>query len=274
LGRILAYCKVVLAAVVYTVACSAFTMPPKDRLVTDFASVLDVQQISALEQRLVAFSDSTSNQILVVIYPELENDNEAWMAQQIGEQMGVGQQKYNNGVVMLVKAKMNPSDFRAAFIATGYGVEGALPDALCSRITRERMVPFLKQDNYYAAIESGLDALMPILAGEISTSEFAGKEDGDDALVTAIVFLLIFVVIVILIVFSSGKGGDGKGGNGGGGGKMSTAERLMLLGLLSRGGRRSSGNWGGGFSGGSFGGGGFGGFGGGHFGGGGGGSRC
>lgn len=268
----------IMAAVSLTAALSSFTMPAKDRLVNDFAGVLSAEQISVLENRLVAFADSTSNQILVAVYPELENDDEAAMAYRIGEQMGVGQGKFNNGVVMLVKAKMNPSDFRAAFIATGYGVEGALPDALCSRIVREHMIPFLKQDNYYQAIESGLYAIMPILAGEISTDEFADRQDDDGAVATAVIFMILFIFfIIILIKGSKNNDGDGKGG---GGRKMSTLEKLLLLDMLSgrsgRSGRGGFGGFGGGGFGGGFGGGhgGFGGFGGGHFGGGGGGGRC
>lgn len=268
----------IMAAVFLTVALSSFTMPAKDRLVNDFAGVLSSEQIVALENRLVAFADSTSNQILVAVYPELENDNEAAMAYEIGERMGVGQGKYNNGVVMLVKAKMNPSDFRAAFIATGYGVEGALPDALCSRIVREHMISFLKQDNYYQAIESGLDAIMPVLAGEISTDEFAGRQEDDGAVATAVIFMILFIFFIIILVKGSGNNDDN--GKGGGGRKMSTLEKLLLLDMLSgrsgRSGRGGFGGFGGGGFGGGFGGGhgGFGGFGGGHFGGGGGGGRC
>ena len=267
-----------MVAVFLTVALSSSTMPAKDRLVNDFAGVLSTEQISALESRLVAFADSTSNQILVAVYPELENDDEAAMAYKIGEQMGVGQGKYNNGVVMLVKAKMNHSDFRAAFIATGYGVEGALPDALCSRIVREHMIPFLKQDNYYQAIESGLNAIMPILAGEISTDEFADRQEDDGAVATAVIFMVLFIFFIIILIKGSKNNDDN--GKGGGGRKMSTLEKLLLLDMLSgRSGRSGRGGFGGfgrgGFSGGFGGGhGGFGGFGGGHFGGGGGGGRC
>ena len=263
-----------MAAAFSVVALSSFTMPAKDRLVNDFAGVLSSEQTALLENRLVAFADTTSNQILVAIYPELENDNEAEMAYRIGEQMGVGQEKYNNGVVMLVKAKMNPSDFRAAFIATGYGLEGALPDALCSRIVRQEMIPYLKQDDYFHAIESGLNAIMPILAGEISTDEFAGSQDDDGAVATAVIFMILFVFFIIVLVKGSRNNGNGKGG---GGRKMSALEKMLLLDMLSgRSGRSNRGGFGG-FGGGGFGGGsggGFGGFGGGHFGGGGGGGRC
>ena len=113
--------------------CAAGTqaqwLPEKtNRLVNDYSGMLTPSQQSELEQRLVAFNDSTSNQILVIITPTIGGDDENAAAQRIGQAWGVGQQEFNNGVVILIKSKTEEENWGAVAISTGYGAEGALPD--------------------------------------------------------------------------------------------------------------------------------------------------
>ncbi len=229
-------------------------------LVNDFAGVLSASQKSDLESRLVDFSKNTSNQVVVVIVASLDGMDKAQMAYSIGETWGVGDAKFNNGIVILVKPKIG-NERGEAFIATGYGLEGALPDAVCKRIIENEMIPNFKLDNYFAGIDAALAVILPIAAGEYSYQEYKKGEGGGTA-GTLVILLFVFLFVVLAI----GK----KGGNtthlGGGGRRGPSALDLLLLGSLLSGGRGSSGGFGGGFGGG---GGGFGGFGGGGFGGGG-----
>lgn len=235
-------------------AADAQWLPEKtDRLVNDYSGILSEQQIETLEQRLVAFNDSTSNQVLIVITPTLEGDDENAVAQRIGQAWGVGQQEFNNGVVILIKSKTAEEDWGAVAISTGYGVEGALPDLFCKRIIDDRMLDQLGAGDYYGALTAALDVIEPVLAGEYNYAQYR-KDERRKGLIALGVFVLFIVVVLVLISIhakrhpeqwrNSGTGGPGGFFYGGGG---------------SRGGGF------GGFSGG----GGFGGFGGGSFGGGG-----
>ena len=123
--------------------------PQPQRLVNDLADVFSSAQEQRMEQALVAFADSTSNQIAVVTVSELYGMDKAQLAFQIGEQWGVGQSKFDNGVVILVKPKVGNSRGEV-FIATGYGLEGVLTDALCRRIIEERMIPAFRAEDYFA----------------------------------------------------------------------------------------------------------------------------
>lgn len=246
--------------------------PVPPRLVNDLASILTVEQNNALERKLVDFADSTSNQITVVIVPELYGMDKASLAYEIGEKWGVGHEKYNNGIVILVKPKTE-TERGEAFIATGYGLEGVLPDALARTVVENDMIPYFKNNDYYGGIENAAVKLMPLLSGEISSDEFANRYGDDDSLIAAaigIIFIGFILFCVIVAVF--GKDENNMGGNDKGGGRKGpSALDLLLLGsLLNNSGGRSSGGFGsGGFGSGGSGGGGFGGFGGGHFGGGG-----
>ena len=106
--------------------------PSPPCLVNDLANVFSEEQRQELEQELVAFNDSTSNQIVIVTVNDLAGYDKMTFAQQIGETWGVGQKKQDNGIVILLKPKNETKG--EVFIAAGYGLEGALPDAICKRI--------------------------------------------------------------------------------------------------------------------------------------------
>lgn len=230
--------------------------PEPQRLVNDYAGLFTPAQTEALEQMLVAFDDSTSNQITVVTVKDLEGYEASEYATRIGLEWGVGSEKFDNGVVLLVKPRIG-SSYGEVFIAVGYGLEGAIPDAYAKRIVENELIPHLSNGDYYAGVEAACEVLMKLASGEISELR---EDDDDSAFFVALgIAALIFVLIVIIAIFSdNGKSGNGGGGTGG--------RRTVYTGPVITGG---SGGFG---PGGSFGGG-FGGFGGGSFGGGGAGGR-
>jgi uncharacterized protein len=249
---------------VLTAQIPAKPVPP--RLVNDFASILSATEAQRIEEALVAFSDSTSNQIVIVSVNSLEGLDKAQFAYNIGAEWKVGQDEFNNGVVILIKPKKG-NEKGEAFIVTGYGLEGALPDAICKRIVEQEMIPRFRDEDYFGGVIAALNVIMPIAAGEYTSDEYAASSAQEGGIAAA-VLVIIFVIAVAVISAASKKGG---GGNYGGGGKKGPGlAELLLLGSLLSGGRGRSGGFGGGFGGsGGFGGGGFGGFGGGGFGGGG-----
>lgn len=254
-----------LAAVLSLSAIPGRPVPP--RLVNDYADIFTDEQERRLEATLVAFDDTTSNQITVVTVNDLEGYDPAEFATRIGLDWQVGTSDFNNGVVVLVKPKTAFSNGQA-FIAVGYGLEGAIPDAYAKRIIENEMIPHFKVNDYFLGTEAACATLMKLASGEISVSD--EMEEDDLGIVLAMAMLMLIGFIVIIAVFSSKNGGN----NGGGGHYQNDAADLigtiLTYGSLldnSRG--RSGGGFSGGFGGGSFGGGGFGGFGGGSFGGGG-----
>ena len=203
----------------------------------------------------------------------------AEFAYEIGDQWGVKDKKFNNGVVILIKPSSARGGDGDIYIATGYDLEGVLPDAACKRIIEQQFIPELKRGNYYEALVKGLDVILPAVAGEINVAREDGE--GDEAFLAGFVFFL-FIMVIILIVSASRSSHNRKGGKGSGNGNGNDEDLLNAIfwgSLLSNGNRGGSGysgssGFGGGFGGGSFGGGGFGGFGGsGGFGGGGAGGR-
>ncbi len=224
--------------------------PPK--LVTDQAGVLSAEQLQALEAKLVAIDDSSSNQIAVVILSSLEGQPKEEYATKLFREWGIGNKKTNNGVLVLVAIQD-----RQIRIEVGYGLEGAIPDITALSIIDNDIKPAFKAGAYYEGLDKATDNLAKAAVGEYKEArKKRSKSKGNP---------LVFVMIVIVIVIILGKKGGGGGSNINGGG-FSDFTTGMLLGSLLNGGS-SRGGWGGGSGG--FGGGGFGGFGGGSSGGGG-----
>lgn len=233
--------------------------PPEksNRLVNDYSGMLTQAQAQALERRLVDFNDSTSNQVVVVVTPTIYGDDEDAAAQQLGQAWGVGQEEFDNGVVILIKSKTPDENWGAVAIATGYGAEGALPDVFCKRIINDHMIGPLGEGDYDRAIVAALDIILPVLAGEYSYAQYH-KEKRRAALWALGAFLLFMVVVVGLCVWHYKRHPEQWKNNGGSGGIGSGGAFF---------GGPMGGSWGG--RGGGFSSGGFGGFGGGSFGGGG-----
>jgi uncharacterized protein len=219
-----------------------------DRLVNDYTQTLSADEVNALEQKLVAFDDSTSTQIAVVLINDLEGYDVADYAVRLAEQWGIGQAKKNNGIILLASL-----GDRKVTIQTGYGVEGALPDAIARRIIENAIKPNFKRGNYYQGLDEATNNIIAYTKGEYKADT---PEDKVKGLSMKILFIIFITFIIIMAIAKRGGGG---GQVIGGRGASSPFWWLLM-----------SGNGGGGFGGGgSDSGGGFGGFGGGSFGGGG-----
>ena len=232
--------------------------PDPPRLVNDFAGILGDCQW--LEDSLEKIAMETSNQICVVTMDDFGGYDKAMMAYSIGEQWGVGKKGNNNGVVILIKPKTAEAKGEA-FIAPGYGLEGAITDATSTRIVNQEMIPYFKDNDYLWGVWAGAQVVRDLAIGEYNEEDYANQGD-DGALFALVMFILIFAFFLYL----AHKGNQHNGGNRNSGDTGTWGGPIIFTSGHDWG--RGGSSWGGG---GSFGGGGWGGFGGGSFGGGGGG---
>jgi uncharacterized protein len=266
------YKKIVLVALTLSLNLALFAQdcipskPNPPRLVNDLANLLDDNSERQLENALVNFNDTSSTQIVVLTVKDLCGYDAAGFSYEIGEKWGVGDAKFNNGVVIMIKPKVG-NDRGQAFIATGYGLEGVLPDATAFEIVNQGMIPFFKQNDYRSGIFTAAQTVMDITGGEYSAENYNSRNKSKKK-TSVIPFLVILVFIGFMLFGTVNRARSyGKRNN------VGLLAALFLMGSMSRrhGGQynnfTSGGGGFGGFGGGS--GGGFGGFGGGSFGGGG-----
>lgn len=239
--------------------------PPKSNtIVTDYTNTLTSDQKQQLERKLVAFNDTSSTQIAVVILKSIGDYDVNEYAAALGRKWGVGQKGKNNGVMVLVA-----KDDHKLSIQTGYGVEGALPDIITQQIRVNDMNPRFKAGDFYGGLDAGTDDIIKYTKGEYKAENKPQRKQKDDGGGSPIGFIIIIVIVILVAVFRNRGGGGGHviGSRGG----ASPFWWFLAGSMLGGSGNRGGSDWGGfsGGGGGDSGGGGFGGFGGGDFGGGG-----
>lgn len=222
--------------------------------VSDFVGILSGDTKNQIEKIAYNLDNKTSAQIAVVIVKSTMPNAIETYAVELFKKWGIGQREKNNGILLLIAI-----DDRKLRIETGYGLEGALPDAICNRIINEIIVPVFKKGDYNSGVLLGSVAIVKYVAAEynVDISQIISEDVAKDILassqkaeasdVAVVIFILIVIVTFVCLRLFVPIGGVGRGPHGGG----------------YWGGGIGGGNFGGGFGGGS------GGFGGGFSGGGG-----
>lgn len=179
--------------------------------VNDYAGVLSVVDVNHLNRRLQQFELLTSNQVVVAIFNSLEGESLEDFSIRLAEKWKVGQRGKDNGVILSVFIQD-----RQMRIEVGYGLEGALPDALAGKIITDEISPAFKQGKMSEGITLGVNAIMQAIQGEYeasaqntyysSTREMtpeemqAAKEDAE-RLIGAIFFFMFFIFCVDVFRF-------------------------------------------------------------------------
>lgn len=250
-------------------ALAAETIPPAPaKYFNDYAGVVSPATTAQLNQRLEQFERDTSSQIVVAVFPKMQSDSSIEdYTVRVAQSWKVGQKDKKNGAVLFVFTQDHKM-----FLQVGYGLEGALPDAICKRIISDEITPSFKAGNFDAGLTAGVNAILAATKGEYKGT---GRTTSDGNLVIIgsdnhqsnhtlgrlntgnypeflpILFIVIFVFIFIMSALFGRSNGRYYGGSG-----WSSSGSSW-----SGGGFSSGGGGGGGFSGGggSFGGGGAGG---------------
>ena len=214
-------------------ALAAETMPSRpDRYFNDYAGVVDQATAAELNEQLAQFERDSSTQILVAIYRSMQSESSvADYTQRIAQTWGVGQQGKNNGAVLFVFV----ADHQM-FIQTGYGLEGALPDATAWDITHNLIAPHFKQNDYAGGLRTGVAAMMQAVRGEYKGTGKT-RQEGEGTANGLPIPLIVFLIILMIVIVSNrsarrrggygysrgggpfiGGGGWSSGGSSGGGG--------------------------------------------------------
>jgi uncharacterized protein len=171
-------------------------------LVTDYTNTLSDDDKQRLESKLVAFNDSTTTQIAVVLIKSVGSYDINQYAALLGRKWGVGSKEKNNGIVVLVAI----ADRKVA-IQTGYGAEGAVPDGVTHDIIENDIKPRFKAGDYAGGLDAATDQLISYMKGEYKADKKADKGNGGGA--GAAIFIGIMVLAIILAIFRRRGGGGG-----------------------------------------------------------------
>jgi len=186
-------------ALLLTVSATAQTLPKPSGYVNDLANLLDEASRTTLTARLRDVEAKTSSEIAVATVPSLDGLSVEEYATRLFKEWGVGQEKTDNGVLILVA----PTE-REMRIEVGYGLEGVLPDGLAGEIRDEQFLPRFRDNDYAGGITAGVNRIADIVEkNQVLTPEELARFNNasSDAPVWVLVpFLGIFVAIGAFMV--------------------------------------------------------------------------
>jgi uncharacterized protein len=228
-----------------TQAAEVLPPAPRDHF-NDYADVVAPQAAAEFDRTLTQFEKETSNQLVVVVYPRMQTDSSIEdYTVRLAQSWKVGQKEQKNGVVLFVFVQ----DHKMR-IEVGYGLEGALPDAICKRIIDDEIAPQFKHGAYASGLRAGIDAICQATRGEYKPRPASPISSFPSSIgpCLGICFFAFFILSLLIAMFKAVRGI----GYSGSGRYRSTWSSGWGGGWSSGGG----GSWGGGGGGGSFSGGG------------------
>src|SRR5437016_7845307 len=118
-------------ALLILLALAAEVIPPVPaQHFNDYAHVVSPAAATDLNRQLEDFERATSSQIIVAVFPKMQTDSSIEdYTVRVAQSWKVGQKGKDNGAVLFVFVQD-----RKMYLQVGYGLEGALPDALAKRI--------------------------------------------------------------------------------------------------------------------------------------------
>ena len=170
----------------------ALAVPSLNARVNDYAGVLSPGTRQQLEYALTELEKSDSTQLAVLIIPSLEGENLEDFSLQVVEQWQLGQNKLDNGALLLIAR-----DDRKLRIEVGYGLEGVLTDLKSSRIIRDIITPQFRNGNFDQGVIDGVTAMIAVVRGEFSEQQVADSAKGSPGDMPGMVIFLLFALFNI-----------------------------------------------------------------------------
>ena len=92
---------------------------------------------------------------------------------------------------------------RKIWIATGYGLEGALPDITTKSIIENEITPNFKGNDFYRGLDEGTNAIISATKGEYKAPEnYSDRKNGNgkgSGLLTIVFGIILYVLIPFAI---------------------------------------------------------------------------
>lgn len=169
--------------------------------VTDPSAILSTAARDSINLMLGQLEKGSGIEVAVVMLPSIGNDDIFDFAHNLFRKWGIGKKKENNGLLVLFVMDQHKVRF-----TTGYGLEGALTDALSKRIQMNEMVPAFKEGKWDEGMVKGVRATVAILKGEVAADQYgATSANGNDEELTTfdvIAISMVFIIIILVIVLA------------------------------------------------------------------------
>lgn len=194
-----AFFSFILALMLLPAAASALEVPALSGRVNDYADMISPEAERLLEEKLRAFEESDSTQVVVLTINSLEGDSLEDFSIRVAEKWKIGQAKKDNGVIFLV-VKM----YKLMRIEVGRGLEGTLTDLLAGRILDNIVKPKFRAGDFDGGFTDGAGAIIEACRGEFTadSGRSSASTDGTPETLIYIICFIIYFAITITAAFS------------------------------------------------------------------------
>jgi uncharacterized protein len=189
--------SIFLLSFTFLAAGTVFALSIPDRpagYVHDTLGLLSENTRLELEKTLADFERETSNQVVVVIFRSLEGESLEDFSVRLAQAWRVGQKGRDNGVVLLIF-----KEDRAVRLEVGYGLEGALPDAIANLIIRREIAPAFRQGDYDAGVTGAVRAIVQATRGEYRAE--GPTRDRFQKVAPILFFVLVFYLLAPVVSY-------------------------------------------------------------------------
>jgi len=145
-------------------------LPKLQARVTDLTGTLSASEVNAMETKLKTFEEAKGSQLSVLLIPTTGDETIEMFGIRLAEQWKIGRDGIDDGVILIIA-----TNDRKMRIEVGYGLEGALPDALAKRIVSQIITPEFRAGHFYKGIDLALDAMMAAVKGEELPPALSGR---------------------------------------------------------------------------------------------------
>jgi uncharacterized protein len=174
-------------------------VPPLTGHVVDTTGTLSAEALASLENKLAAFEGRKGSQIIVLLVRTTAPEAIEQYSLRVAEEWRIGRSGVDDGIVLLVAL-----DDRRMRFEVGYGLEGAVPDALARRIIAETIAPRFYEQDIAGGLDAGLDAVIGLVDGEPLPVPVVREPDGEPfAALPIILMLALFVAPVFRRLFGT-----------------------------------------------------------------------
>ena len=182
-------------------------VPALTQRVTDLTGTLDAQQQAALESRLAQFEQQGGSQIAILIVPTTQPEAIEQYSIRVVDQWKLGREEVDDGILILVA-----KDDRQMRVEVGYGLEGAIPDAIANRIVDEIIAPHFRQGDFYGGLAAAVDQLARLIEGESLPAPQVRSQGAWEGALPLILFGGLAVGAILRGIFGNFLGGALNGG--------------------------------------------------------------
>lgn len=169
----------------------------RTRYVSNPDNILSAAVVDSIDSALFTLEEKTGIQVLVAVVTGIEGGDCFDFAHRLGQENGVGEKGRDNGLVVLLS-----TDERCVQFATGYGLEGVLPDAICKRIQSQYMVEYFGNDDWNRGMLEGMKAVVAVLDGSM---EALPEEDDVFPIYFFGVIMLLGIALACYAVWAAGR---------------------------------------------------------------------